>query len=117
MQREHKHKHKAKKLGPGISIEKFARAKSSGYDKKAVQEKERALNAKKVNKYKKLKQRLKDKLQPPARFTAVRLANDLLVGTGAHPSGGCKYVCEAFWGSPHVFHYTSKLSHTLYDLL
>ncbi|GAB4822522.1 hypothetical protein N2152v2_009568 [Parachlorella kessleri] len=63
--------HKPRKLGAGISIEKFAKAKSSGYDKRAIQEKERALNAKKVNKYKKLKQRLQDKLQPPPRLAAV----------------------------------------------
>ena len=42
----------------GLSLEKFATAKQSGYDKKAKKAKELALNAKKVNKYRKLKQRL-----------------------------------------------------------
>ena len=45
------------KLG-GLSLERFAKAKQSGYDKKAKKAKEQALNAKKVNKYRKLKQRL-----------------------------------------------------------
>jgi hypothetical protein len=39
-------------------LERFAHAKTSTYDKKKKKEKEFALNAKKVNKYRKLKQRL-----------------------------------------------------------
>ena len=50
-------KHKAK----GLSLERFAGAKQSSYDKKAKKAKELALNAKKVNKYRKLKQRLASK--------------------------------------------------------
>ena len=50
-------KHKAK----GLSLERFAGAKQSSYDKKAKQAKEMALNAKKINKYRKLKQRLASK--------------------------------------------------------
>ena len=42
----------------GLSLERFAHAKTSSYDKKKAKEKEFALNAKKVNKYRKLKQRL-----------------------------------------------------------
>lgn len=50
----------------GLSLERFARAKTSTYDQKHKKEKEFALNAKKVNKYRKLKQRLMKtgKLQP-----------------------------------------------------
>ena len=51
------HKHKAK----GLSLERFAGAKQSSYDKKAKKAKELALNAKKINKYRKLKQRLSNK--------------------------------------------------------
>ena len=50
-------KHKAK----GLSLERFAGAKQSSYDKKAKKAKELALNAKKINKYRKLKQRLASK--------------------------------------------------------
>ena len=50
-------KHKAK----GLSLERFAGAKQSSYDKKAMKAKELALNAKKINKYRKLKQRLTSK--------------------------------------------------------
>lgn len=42
----------------GLSLERFAKAKQSGYDKKAKKAKELALNAKKINKYRKLKQKL-----------------------------------------------------------
>ena len=50
----------------GLSLERFAHAKTSTYDKKHRKEKEFALNAKKVNKYRKLKQRLAQsgRLQP-----------------------------------------------------
>lgn len=51
----------------GLSaLERFATAKTSTYDKQRRKEKEFALNAKKVNKYRKLKQRLANagRLQP-----------------------------------------------------
>lgn len=64
--------HKRSKLGAGISIDKFARAKASSYDPQAKIEKQRALNAKTVNKYKKLKNRLQDKLQPRRDLFQVR---------------------------------------------
>lgn len=48
------------------ALERFAHAKTSTYDKQRRKEKEFALNAKKVNKYRKLKQRLASagRLQP-----------------------------------------------------
>ena len=48
------------------ALECFAHAKTSTYDKQRRKEKEFALNAKKVNKYRKLKQRLASagRLQP-----------------------------------------------------
>ena len=47
-----------KQKAGGLSLECFAKAKQSGYDRKAKKAKELALNAKKVNKYRKLKQKL-----------------------------------------------------------
>jgi hypothetical protein len=55
------------KLGPGLSLNKFAKAKQSTYDLKAKKEKQLALNAKQVNKYRKLQKRLQGKLEPPLR--------------------------------------------------
>ncbi len=49
---------KQSKPRQGLSLERFAHAKTTSYDKKKAKEKEFALNAKKVNKYRKLKQRL-----------------------------------------------------------
>eukprot|EP00877_Chromochloris_zofingiensis_P009196 jgi/Chrzof1/452/Cz01g16110.t1 len=60
MKSEGKH-HKAKRhVGVAISLEKFASAKKSTYDKRQVLEKQRALKAKQVNKYQKLKKRLEN---------------------------------------------------------
>ncbi|KAL3136954.1 hypothetical protein ABBQ32_006558 [Trebouxia sp. C0010 RCD-2024] len=42
----------------GLTLERFAAAKSSGYNKREKKEKQFALDAKKVNKYRKLKQKL-----------------------------------------------------------
>lgn len=42
----------------GVSLQKFAAAKKSRFDKKAKAEKRAALNAKRVNKYRKLKDRV-----------------------------------------------------------
>ena len=53
----------------GLSLERFAKAKQSGYDKKAKKAKELALNAKKVNKYRKLKQKLAAKGMLSPRYT------------------------------------------------
>ena len=47
-----------KKVGQGLSLERFAGAKRSGYSKQQRVQREFALNAKKVNRYRKLKQRL-----------------------------------------------------------
>ena len=49
---------KTKFAGVGLGLQKFAAAKKSTYDKRAVQAKEQALNAKKVNKYRKLLKKL-----------------------------------------------------------
>lgn len=74
MQPQSKPKHHKKKFGASIGLEKFATAKKSGYDKRAKQEKERALNAARVNAYKKLKKRLGDKLEPRLKLSEVRWA-------------------------------------------
>lgn len=42
----------------GLTLERFAAAKSSGYNKREKKEKQFALDAKQVNKYRKLKQKL-----------------------------------------------------------
>ena len=42
----------------GVSLQRFAGAKKSKYDKKARAERKAAINAKRVNKYRKLKKRL-----------------------------------------------------------
>lgn len=49
---------KRKKLGASIGIAKFAAAKASTWDKREKQEKERALNAARVNAYRKLQKRM-----------------------------------------------------------
>ena len=63
------------------ALERFANAKTSTYDKQRRKEKEFALNAKKVNKYRKLKQRLTDagRLQPniPATEEVCRAQYDV----------------------------------------
>uniref|UniRef100_A0A7S1SV61 rRNA-processing protein FYV7 n=1 Tax=Tetraselmis chuii TaxID=63592 RepID=A0A7S1SV61_9CHLO len=41
-------------VGAGLGLDRFASAKKSTYDKRAVKAKQTALNAKKVNKYRKL---------------------------------------------------------------
>ena len=45
----------------GLTLERFAAAKSSGYNKRDKKEKQFALDAKKVNKYRKLKSKLQQK--------------------------------------------------------
>jgi hypothetical protein len=59
----------------GLSLERFAHAKISSYDKTSRKEREFALNAKRVNKYRKLKQRLlkAGKLKPIAVLDEVRV--------------------------------------------
>jgi hypothetical protein len=54
-----------RKLGSAISLNAFAKAKKSGYDPREVKEKERALAARTVNKYKKLQRRLNADQAPP----------------------------------------------------
>lgn len=61
---QHKPHHGKKRFGASIGITKFATAGSKQYDKREKQEKERALNAAKVNAYRKLKKRLGDKMEP-----------------------------------------------------
>ena len=89
---------KHRKLGAGVSIEKFARARVSSYDPKAAREKERALNAKVVNKYKKLKQRLQGQAPPATlRHPAEEVGGAGRRGGGAQAGrglGGC--VCGCF---------------------
>ena len=52
-----------KRKRSSISLQKFAGAKKSQYDKKARLEKAAALNAKRVNKYRKLTAKLEDEGQ------------------------------------------------------
>lgn len=49
---------KSRKHPKGLTLERFAAAKSSGYNKRDKKEKQFALDARKVNKYRKLKQKL-----------------------------------------------------------
>lgn len=51
----------------GLTLERFAAAKSSGYNKRDKKEKQFALDAKKVNKYRKLKSKLQQKGMLPSR--------------------------------------------------
>ena len=57
---------KGPRLGASLPLAKFVSAKASSYDKKEQREKTTALNAGKVNKYRKLKARLENagQLQP-----------------------------------------------------
>lgn len=59
-------------MGAGLGLDKFAAAGAKQYDKRAKLDKERALNAAKVNAYKKLKKRLGDKLEPRRPLEQVR---------------------------------------------
>lgn len=61
-----------KKFGAALGLDQFAKAKTKQYDKREIREKERALNAAKVNKLKKLKKRLGDKLEPKIKLPQVR---------------------------------------------
>jgi hypothetical protein len=47
-----------KRVGAGLSLDKFAKAGFSSYDKRKVIQKQMALKAKQFNKYKRLKKRL-----------------------------------------------------------
>lgn len=63
-----------KKVSQGLSLERFADAKRSSYSKQQRVQREFALNAKKVNSYRKLKQRLlrEGKLQQPSAVAQAR---------------------------------------------
>ena len=61
-----------RKLGPGVSLAKFGAGKRATYDPRREKERERALNAAKVNKLKKLKRRLGDKLEPSFKLPQAR---------------------------------------------
>ena len=49
------------KTAKGLSLERFAAAKSSAYNKREKKEKQFAMNANKVNKYRKLKRKLQQR--------------------------------------------------------
>jgi hypothetical protein len=53
-----KHTQKKRPKFAGLSVEKFANAKGTRFDKQHEKERQFALNAKRVNKYRKLKTRL-----------------------------------------------------------
>lgn len=59
-------------MGPALTLDKFATAKISKYNKKEILQKQRNLNFKKVNKYVKLKNRLEVSGQLSAKPTLVR---------------------------------------------
>ena len=63
-----------KKVSKGLSLERFAGAKRSSYSKQHRVQRELALNAKKVNSYRKLKQRLlrEGKLLQPSVVAQAR---------------------------------------------
>ena len=50
-----------------LSISKFGAAKASTYDKRVVKQKQAALNAAKVNKYRKLKARMTEHANPASQ--------------------------------------------------
>ncbi len=80
-----------KQKSGGLSLERFAKAKQSGYDRKAKKAKELALNAKKVNKYRKLKQKLAAKglLEPSVTYEQqVRQQGAALAGCVEYYSTG-----------------------------
>lgn len=62
-----------RRVGAGLSLSKFSSSRTSGYDPKALKEKERALNAKTVNKYRKLQKRLEQGSSAGAAPTQVSL--------------------------------------------
>ncbi len=60
-----------------VSLDRFARAKRSTYDKRVVLDKRRALTAGKVNKYRKVQERLKDEIERPEGFDPEEYARRL----------------------------------------
>ena len=85
--------HKKKRVGAGLSLKHFANAKKSGFDKRAKQEKERALNAGKVNAYRKLKKRLGETIEP--KFNPAEVCSACQgVGTCAErwQGEGCRFL-------------------------
>ncbi len=58
---------KRRRVGAALSLEKFAKAKATKYDKRAVLEKRHLLRAKKLKKYARLRKKLEDegRLGPP----------------------------------------------------
>jgi hypothetical protein len=55
-----------KRVGAGLSLDKFAKAGFSSYDKRKVIQKQMALKAKQFNKYQRLKKRLEAAEGQPA---------------------------------------------------
>lgn len=66
--------------GRGLTLERFAAAKSSSYNKQEQKEKQFALDARKVNKYRKLKKKLQQKgaLLPITQVTSCTAATTSL---------------------------------------
>ena len=69
-----------------ISLDKFARAKTSTYDKRAVLEKRRNLEAGKVNKYRKVNERLGDTIERPDGFDPDEYARRLEAQRATQPA-------------------------------
>ncbi len=81
-------------VGAALSLDKFASAKVSKYDKKQLLEKQRALRAKQINKYRKLQKRLaaEGKLSPLAA-DAVGAGADL-VYEPCYVLSGHEWTCD-----------------------
>lgn len=79
--------HKKRPHFEAVSLQKFGGIGKSTYDKRAKQEKERALNAAVVNKYKKIQKRMEDKLHDEPRDQAGDGSNAAYLGNPAKASG------------------------------
>lgn len=95
-----------------LGLAKFADAKTSTYDKQARKQKERALNSKVVNKYRKLRARLEQQdggaAPQPAQATPQQVQSDRPLRS-LHPSQS-RYVHRpraATWSMLCVCHFRS----------
>ena len=80
-----------KRKSGALSLERFAKAKQTGFDKRAKKQKELALKAKQVNKYRKLRQKLAKQgvLAPRVNYKA-----QVSIVREQHSSCAHKNVCQ-----------------------